>query len=157
MAFTYAALKSELQTDPTVIGYAALGTNDVAKAAALNLPRAAITIRRSDVSAKELWEAIDVSDYTALGASPNATQLSTERRYLAWLTGLPAFGSVRILNDDGSNGPVAVNLLAMFPNGSPTRARIVALASRQGSRAEQLFGEGVAITAQDVGIALQQT
>lgn len=157
MAIDYAALKSELQTDPNAYGYAATNGNDVAKADLLNLARAAITIRRSDVPAKDLWEAIDVGDYTALQANPTATQLSLERRYLAWMTGLPTFGTVRILNDDGSNGPVAANLLAMFPAGSTTRARIVALASRNGSRAEQLFGQGVVVTAQDVGKALRQT
>jgi hypothetical protein len=61
---------------------------------------------------------------------------------------------VRLFNDDGSNGPVALNLIAMFTAGSGTLTRLTALAQRQGSRAEQLFGVGVRVSASDIGAAL---
>jgi hypothetical protein len=147
-------LKTELQTDPTALGYAATGSNDLAKADLLNLPRAGITIRRADVTPKELIEAISIADYVASPSNPSAIQLSTERRYLAWLSGLSSLETVRLFNDDGSNGPVALNLIAMFTAGSGTLTRLTALAQRQGSRAEQLFGVGVRVSASDIGAAL---
>lgn len=162
MAIDYTALKSELTNDPNTYGYqnwiAAREPEKVA--AALNKIRdgndgeAAITIRRPNITAKEIWEAINVADYTALPASPTAAQLSTERRYLAWMSGLPTLGTVRLLNDDGSDGPVTTNLKAMFPGGSGTLTRLAAIASRNGSRAEQLFGADVVISVTDVITAL---
>lgn len=160
----YQTLKTELLTDPRGYGYAPLRTSgsDNALADLLNLVRdgtntgPAIPIRRVDVLSKELWEAIDVGDMTALPGSPTAAQLSTERRQLAWLTGLPAIPRIRLLNDDGSNTPAVTNLLAIFPV-SGTRTRITALASRNGSRAEELFGRDTRITDTDVAIALRNT
>lgn len=152
-----AQLKSELTTDPTGLGLTALYTagNDQGAADALNLRRATVTIRRADIAAKELWEAIDVADMTALPASPTAAQLSTERRQLAWLSGLPNIGALRLLNDDGTNAPPVANLVAMFAAGTLTRTRITALGTRQGSRAEQLFGRDVAVSADDIARARQ--
>lgn len=159
----YVALKSELNNDPRAYGYAPLRTSgsDNALADLLNLVRdgtngTAIPIRRADIASKELWEAIDVTDMTALPGAPTATQLSAERRQLAWLTGLPAIPRIRLLNDDGSNTPAVANLLAIFP-ASGTRTRLTALASRNGSRAEELFGRDVRLTDADVAIALRNT
>lgn len=159
MAIDYAALKTELNTDPTALGYAAPRTagDDVTLAGIVNLLRATIQIRRADISASEIANAIDVADYTALPGSPTAAQLSSERRFLAWITGILTVGSVRLLNDDGTNAPAITNFQAMFPAGSATRTRLLALASRNGSRAEQLFGAGTVITSADVAKALRQT
>lgn len=160
----YQALKTELNADPRAYGYAPLRASgsDNALADLLNLVRdgtnigPAIPIRRADISSKELWEAIDVADMTALPGSPSVAQLSAERRNLAWLSGLPAIPRLRLLNDDGSNTPAVANLLAIFP-ASPTRTRITALASRNGSRAEELFGRDTRLTDADVAVALRQT
>lgn len=164
MAMTLAALKTEIQTDPQTYGYAAhvaAGEPELI-AEKLNKVRdgtdgeAAITLRRADISPQELWGAISVADYTALPGNPTAAQLSTERRYLSWLTGLSAQPKVRLLNDDGSDGPVIANLNAMFGAGTGTRNRIAALANRFGSRAEQLFGADTVVSIQDVSDALRQ-
>src|ERR1043166_27585 len=106
MAFTLAALKSELLTDPSGLGYAASVTSrdDSITATLINLARAAIQIKRADVSSAELVNAIDVADYASLPISPSSSQLSTERRFLSWLecvSGLTE-GRIRLLNDDGS-------------------------------------------------------
>jgi hypothetical protein len=61
---------------------------------------------------------------------------------------------IRLLNDDGSNTPVIANLQGIFPAGSPTRNRLIALAVRNGSRAEQLFGTNVVVSSGDVAAAL---
>lgn len=153
-----AALKAELLTDPTALGYAPSRTagDDVTLASVINAARAAITIRRADITPTELVNVIDVADYTALPASPTVAQLSTERRLLAWLSGaMAASGAIRLLNDDGTNAPAVANLQAMFPAGSGTRTRILALAVRQGSRAEQLFGVGTTIAPLIIAQALR--
>lgn len=163
MAMTLQALKNELLTDVQSYGYAAFiaASEPENCAAALNKVRtgndgeAAITVRRADISSQEIVEAIVVADYTALPGSPTAAQLSAERRYLAWMGNLAAVGTVRLLNDDGSDGPVITNLKAMFNGGTGTIARLNAISSRPGSRAEQLFGAGVVVTTQDVAAALQ--
>lgn len=157
MSMTAAALRTELQTDPAALGYAALvaSGNDAGLASLLNAPRAGIAVRRADISTQELAEAILVTDFTALPANPTAAQLSSERRYLAWLTGLLAGSAVRLLNDDGTDTPVVANLKAIFAAGTGTHTRLVALASRQGSRAEQLWGRGATVGASDVAAALR--
>lgn len=162
MALTAAALKAELQTDPIGYGYAAMITagNHTGLADLLKLVRdgtnggPAIVIKRSDVSSKDIWESIDVSEMQALPGTPTAAQLSTERRNLAWLSGLPAIPSIRLQKDDGTNTAVIENLSAIFPAGTATRARLVALAARNGSRAEQLFGVNTRIDHQDIARAL---
>ena len=157
MPINHQALQTELQTDPTALGYAAsvASGNDEATAAILNQIRAGITIRRADIEPREIAAAIAVADYTALGGNPTAAQLSTERRFLSWLTAIMAVPSLRLLNDDGSNTPVIDNFQAMFAAGTGTRTRLIALASRQGTRAEQLFGVGTVVSAADVAKALR--
>jgi hypothetical protein len=159
MAIDYTVLKTELNTDPNAYGYAAPRNagNDVTLAELVNLVRATIQIRRSDITPQEVAAAIDVVDYTALPGSPTAAQLSTERRFLAWLTAVFALPTMRLLNDDGSNGPIISNFQAMFGAATGTRTRLIALASRNGSRGEQLFGAGTIITSFDVARALRLT
>jgi hypothetical protein len=150
-------LRTELLTDPTGQGYAphvAAGAHQIL-ADLLNAIQPAITIRRTDVMPADAVAAIDLADIPALPSNPNATQLSTERRQLAYLGWLAAMAApMRLQNDDGTNAPVVVNLLAVFPSGSPTRARLIALATRPGSRAERLAGPGVVVTHQAVADAL---
>lgn len=147
------ALGTELTTDPRGYGYAA-ATSDAAKADLVNLRRAAIRLRRADIASREIIEAVEVGDYTALPGSPTAAQLSTERRYLAWFQALASIPVVRLLNPDGTDGPAIVNLKAMFGAGTGTRTRLAALAERDGSRAEELFGAGIVVTHLEVAAAL---
>jgi hypothetical protein len=159
MALTRAQLAAELTGDPEGIGYAphvASGAH-ATLADLLNAPRAGIVVRRQDVSVAEIYSAIRVADYTPLPANANAVQLSTERRYLAWLSGLGALGgSVRVLNEDDTDTPIAENLRAMFPAASATWQRLVALARRDGSRAEQLGGFGTVVTPAEIALALNE-
>jgi hypothetical protein len=182
MAINFTTLATEITTDPRGYGYRALisiaeggtkdgPTQDQDVSDMINIVRTgsnppttptadggaangAITIRKPSISSKEVWEAIDVGDMNTFPGSPTAVQLSTERRQLAWLTGLPSLPSVRIQNDDGTNNSVAVNLLAMFPGGSGTRTRLIALASRFGSRAEEKFGADIVVAHPDIAMAL---
>lgn len=150
------ALRTELQTDPLGLGYAAVIAtgNHQTVADLMNLPRTIIRIRRADISSAEIASAIEVTDYPALGGNPTAAALSTERRYLAWLTAILTVPLVRLLNADGTNTPVIANFSAMFGAGTGTRTRLLALAERDGSRTEQLFGIGQQVTYHDIGLAL---
>lgn len=148
-------LKTELATDPRAYGYTALLTTQNWNAVRdlLNLTRTgvnggpAITIRRTDIGAADVYAAIDVADYTALPGNPNATQLSTERRFLAWLSGIAALSApIRLVDDAGADTPVIKNFRAMFAGGTGTLTRLTALASRNGSRAEELFGRDVLVS-----------
>src|SRR3990167_6874508 len=154
MALTTAQLQTlhdELVADLRAYGYAAhLPPNPAnwnGPADLLNLVRdgtnggPAITMGRDDVPRGEIIAAIDVADFPALSGNPNSTALSVERRQLAYLTMLSGLDeSIRLLDDAGTNLPIIGNLTAIFPAGTGTRARLVATASRFGSRAEELLG-----------------
>lgn len=140
MPINYAALKTELQTDPSALGYAALlaAGNHAGVAAALNLPRAGITISRDLIPSHEIFEAIVTSEYTALVAA--------EKTRLQVILGM---GQVNV---KGAN--TRAQLAAMFGAGTATRTAILAMIDRQGSRAEQLFGAGTQVSAADIAQAL---
>jgi len=156
MAFTLAALKTELTTDPSQLGYAAsVATRDDSITAELiNRVRVAIAIKRADIAPSDVVIAIDVTDYTALPGTPTAAQLSSERRFLSWMEAAISVPSLRLVNEDGTDTMVTKNFKAMFPAGSGTLTRLTALGLRAGSRAEQLFGAGTIITAGDVAAAV---
>jgi hypothetical protein len=125
-----AALKTELLTDPTGRGYAAplaTGTDWMA-ADLLNAVQAGISIDRGVIPAYEIINATVASEWTALSAA--------ERQRYQTLTGA---GQV-----DSSNANVRAAFAAMFAAG-PTRTALTALLTRQGSRAEQLFGQSVSV------------
>jgi hypothetical protein len=184
MPVDYARLQTELTTDPRGYGFrqhiivaeggtnAGLATNNSVLTTMMNLSRdgsnppsnptadggqadGRIPIRREQISSQEVWEAINMADMTVLPATPTEAQLSLERRNLAWLSGLAAIPQVRLLNDDGSNTPVITNLSTIFPSGTPTRDRLIAISTRYGSRAEELFGKATVLTHTDISTALR--
>ena len=154
MPFTLAQLKSELQSDPTALGYNSAGRNDTDMAAKINLPRAGISIRRIDVSSAEIWSAINVVDMIAIAAAPSATQLSTERRQLTWLQGVATIPTLRLINDDGTDTILITMAKSIFTAASPTLIRLNALSVRLGSRAEQLYGRDTFVQVSDISKAL---
>lgn len=151
MPLTPAALKAEITTDPLIYGYGPLfeAGSDGAVADLLNKLRdgtdgeAAISVKRPDISPVEILEVIDTRD---LKASPTILEGS-------WFESITQYQSVRFVNEDGSNTRVRSNLnrLVVDTNGSQTRLN--AIANRVGSRAEQLFGVGIAVSADDVSRA----
>ena len=146
MALDYAALKTEITTDPNAYGYAEFiaTRTDWKVAALLNKTRAAIAVPRADVTPLEILEAIKVTDFVS-----NANAL-----YAAWFQALAAYPSIRILNENATDTRVMTNLMTILANGSASENRLRALASRPGSRAEQLFGVGVTVADGDIGKAL---
>jgi hypothetical protein len=162
MTVNISGLTSELLNDPVGYGYSNFIQNgdDAGLAFQLNLVRTGsnggpqIIVKRSDISKSDVWHAIDVGDYTALPANPNNTQLSQERRFLSWMEGLANIDRVQLLNNDGSDTQVFKNFNAMFPSGTGTRDRLLNLATRNGSRSEQLFGTNSFVTILNIAQAL---
>jgi hypothetical protein len=56
-----------------------------------------------------------------------------------------------------TNANVRTILASIFGAGSATRTALLALQTRKGSRAEQLFGSGVTVSDNDIAIALRGT
>lgn len=131
----YAALKAELQNDPTARGYAAHLTAGTFSPVAdlLNEVQGGITIDRPFVPGWEFLAALVWADLTGLAAGA--------RDYLLALAGMESVPT------DQPN--VRAALLAILPGGSDTLANLAALQVRNGSRAEQLFGAGVVVSASD--------
>jgi len=140
MPVNYAQLKTELQTDPTAIGYAPmLSAGDHAGvAAALNLVRQTITIRRDILPAHELFECVVTAEYNSLTAS--------EKSRLDTILGM---GTVNVKGDNTRS-----QLSAMFVAGTATRTNMLAIMDRKGSRAEQLFGLSTKVAPSDIALAL---
>jgi hypothetical protein len=151
MPINYVQLKSELNTDPNAYGYAPFIASgaDQNLADMLNLPRAAIVMPRPDVNPLEVLEAINVADFVAANAQ---TILMG-----SWLESLTQFQQIRILKENGSDTRVMTNLMRFLVNGSQSEVRLRALASRAGSRAEQLFGVGTTVAHMDIAQALRAT
>jgi hypothetical protein len=143
MPFTVQQLKNELANDPTGLGYS--GQPDNVCTGIINLARVGISIRRADISPGEVLEAIDTRDFTS---SNTASENS-------WFESLTQLTRIRLSLDDGSDTVVLGNLKRLLQNPGPqgSRARVIALSNRQGSRAEQLWGAGTLITDADIGAA----
>lgn len=151
-----ATLKSEILTDPQTYGYAAhvaAGEPELI-AAKLNTVRTgadgetAIVVKRPDLPPLLLLEAIDVRDLIA-PATGNLTLAGS------WLESvLQSVQPLRLLNEDGSTTRVRTNLNRMLTDTQGSQTRFDALAQRNGSRAELLFGFGTIISMAEVGQAL---
>ena len=143
------ALKLELETDPSAFGYGPFVTagNHPELARMVNQSRVTITVRRPDVSVSEVLDVLDVGDFVL---APNTVAL-------AWFQGIAREGhALRLHNPDGTDARAMKNLHALLEvlDTSGTRARLQQIASRRGSRAEQLFGPGEVVTAEQVERAL---
>lgn len=153
MALTTAqlpTLKTEIDTDPNGYGLVALRNagNQQGIADALNLPRAAIPMRRDDVAGWELQEAIDLADL-----QPSANALNNPLA-AAYLQSVLIATRNRIQTDAGVATRIKTNVDALVRNTAGSQARVNALATRPGSRAEQLFGRDTRIDNTDVSRAL---
>jgi hypothetical protein len=156
-----AALKNEIMSDPLGLGYAVhLATgNHKALADLINYRRDGVSAPSSvpgavagpailvpgRVEVERIFDAIDVRDIS--GSVTNAQ--------LTWLRALFSLRWVFLANPDGTNSRTMDNLLRIVTsdtNGS--RTRLQALAKRNGSRAEQLFGIEESVSPDDIGKAL---
>jgi hypothetical protein len=142
---TSAELATEIQNDPTSRGYAAQIAlrSDQGVANLLNEVLATISIKRSDISPDQVLENITVSDFKVLTVAQGAYFQSLMNRT-----------KLRLQTDAGVDTGIKTSLVAMLNNTGGTLTRLGALQTRNGSRAEQLWGEGTMISASDVARAL---
>lgn len=140
---TNAQLKTELTTDPSALGYAALITAGAisALAQAINLVRAggAFSVFRNDIAPIEVINAIASADF----AASTALQMAQLQFF---------FAGGRI---DATSANVRANFLAIFSAASTaTKNALSALSQRQGSRAEVLWGTSTVIIEEQITNAL---
>lgn len=156
MPVTLPELTAEITNDPLGYGYAPLvaAGNDQGIASLLNRVRTgadgkpAITIRRPDCSPAEILEAIDVRDLTVPAAVASAPLAQS------WLESITQFPTIRLLTDAGAKTLVRRNIDRLVTDVNGSQGRLDAVAVRNGSRAEQLFGVGSAVTGNQVAAAL---
>lgn len=144
------ALKNEFTNDPAALGYTALGNalNWNGLRDAVNLPRAGIIIRRTDVQPYEVLEAIDVRDFPAAPTGVNNIPLAQ-----SWLESITQFPTIRLFNDDDTQTRTKNNLDRLIGNTQGSQTRLNAVGKRDGSRAELLFGRNISVTDGEVETA----
>ena len=151
MPIDYVALKSELLNDPAGLGYSVpiAAEDDPAVADMINLIRSgtaadgkSYSLFRKDIQPKEIVNCIASADFAG------STQLQIAKLNLLFVSN-PI---------DASLTNVRANFQGIFSNASAgTIAALAAVAVRNGSRAEVLFGYGVNITSSDIATALRHT
>ena len=119
----YAALKTEITTDPDGYGYSGKSDREVANL--MNEVREAIGINRRIISTHEVWGATVIGELKALSSGD-------QQIYFALL----GMGTIDV--EDANTRTAFADL---FGAGTSTRTNLIALQTRDGSRAEQLgFG-----------------
>lgn len=141
MPIDYTALANEINTDPTSIGYAPLVTSgdDAGIAALLNQVRAGTSITKSYIPLEDVLAAIVKTEFDSL-TTANKTVVDQFCR------------GTRIKSGEAN---MRTTMAALFGSGTTTRANLIALSTRTGSRAEVLFGENTLISHADVARALR--
>lgn len=133
----YTALRSEIENDPTSLGYAAfrnLGA-DNALADALNLVRSTITVNKATMKFNDFTHAM-ISQLSTL-----STAQGTQMQILG-IAGIIYIGETA----------TRTYLEGVYSAVGP-KAQLQALYTRTGSRAEFLWGDGAFITSDDVATA----
>jgi len=139
--FTLEALKDEIVNDPSTIGYKNSPTNwkgDQVIADLINDPANGATIRRRSVEPVEIKQTVDQSDFN--GLSPD------EVNYLTWI--VTGETPIDVRPDVIFNG-----LTLIFGQNTATRAAMIALLQKAGSRAEVLWGANTVVNPSQVGHA----
>jgi len=168
-------LEAELKNDPQGLGYAPfLAAGDFLNlVACLNFIRDGVTpfpnngivgaavagVRNQSVSVQDIIGAINTADLITNNVSTAVT--ADQFGKLTLFAALCNDGSVALTNADGSDNNNAKTLkqIVQNPGTQGSRAAIVALETRNGSRAEQLFTlsgspAGVIVTNADVQAAI---
>lgn len=147
MTIDYAALKSEILTDPVNVGYAPFVTSgqDQAIADLLNAKtgNGVGQVPREPISAADFIAAI------------NATEMATLTALQ--LTQVQIIAGASTVNIGDSDVQAWVSQTFGQVTAPNTRTTLTALATRIASRAEVLFGAGTRISSSDVSFALRGT
>lgn len=129
--FTIAALRTELTTDPKGLGYSGEARADLAL---LTEPRAICPKHRRTIPTWEVYGKVVWTDFIDLPVAA--------REVFRMLTA-PEFV-------DASSQNVRDAFVAVFGAGSATIVALTAILSEPGSRAEELWGDGVTVTGAQV-------
>jgi len=129
----HAALKTELDDDPTARGYTGENAED---AALLNEVQGGISISTTSILMVAVLEAIIPADWVGLNDAQRAALL--------------LYASQDRINPNAAN---IVDAFSTFFASSGTATALNALRTRPGSRAEELFGENALIVYADIRIA----
>jgi hypothetical protein len=151
MSFTLLQLKTECLTNPLLLIDPGTGRtlqdlyNSGADGTCVDILNRIIvgnTVRRIDIKPLEILGTIDDRDWAA-----NLTAIQS-----AWFQSLTSDDVVSFQNPDGTDNNVLGNLKRMLQNPGPqlSRAAIIALSTRDGTRAEKLWGTGTVISADNV-------
>ena len=123
------AIKAEISNDPNTYGYVAPpAIDDVGNADKLNLVRDTIAIERMDIPATEIAKNINRQEYGAA--------VLQDRQ---WIDLMLSAGLI----DARSGTEARTGLLGIFGAGTTTRANLSALLTRDGSRIEQMYQQGL--------------
>jgi hypothetical protein len=135
----YLQLKNEFVNDPKGYGYAEAWSSgqDWKLADLINQVHDTIKITRDTVSTYEIFDAIVPDEWDALTA--------TEKSRIQLILSM---GQVSL---KGANTRAALS--KAFGAGTTTRSNLIAMMTRPGSRAEELFGAGVVVTWDDIAMA----
>jgi len=145
MAVDLTALKSEIQADPTSRGYASHVTTGAHDEIAKLLNAIQVSIQVDNfVTAFDIDEAVESADWPAANSEQNLRDL--------WRDILLSVGAEGTINANATN--LKDKVLAIFLPGTNTRTNLAALQTRDGSRAEELFGVDTTITHTQVSQAL---
>ena len=140
MSIVLSALRTEIDTDPSALGYS--GLEHVSIAALMNDPaQISATLSITFITAASIHAVVVGSEFAAL----NTTQ------QLLWIA-LTKQDSIPI-GGPGVN-KIKSQITTVWSAGTETRGNLSSLQTRPASRAEVLFGEGSVVRHQDVAAAL---
>lgn len=136
-----AALKSEVETDPSGYGYVSSDTANVLNN--LNVKRNTITVTKEKVSSADIRSTCTYDAYNNLSID--------EQEWLRWMTGSNGFNEENVLVTVDLKARLSDGTNAIWAAGNRTEmnAAMLALMDVDGSRAEQLFGFGTVISRDD--------
>jgi len=144
MAIDLVALNTEITTDPTGRGYAPFVSSGHTQGVADLLNEKQSAIRMDNfVTGTQLLEAVVTTDYPTTSAEQDKRDL--------WRDVLAAVISEGTINANATR--IKTHVLQVF-SGAATRSNLAALQTRDGSRAEVLFGRDSVVTHRNVGLAL---
>ena len=136
------ALKTEIETDPTGLGYSDENTSD--DLALINDTRTTIKVTKPKIGSAHVRSACTYSAYNNLSID--------EQEWIRWMTGSNGFEeeNMDVTPDLITNltGPASASIWAVGDR-DEMNAAMLALIEVDGSRAEELFGYGTGISIND--------
>ena len=127
-------LKAEITTDPGVLGYTG---DDAGDADILNQKRTSVQLNRSAIPMNEIYGAIDwIVDWNPLSEAFKA-----------------AFRQITTTTVLDVTSPRIRSAFSTIFSGTGSLTRLQGLLTQDGSRAEELWGDGVVVTTSDIANA----